>query len=60
MLVNKWDLRPADMNAVKFEKELRYQIKFLPFATVLFVSAETGESGRKAIFTRNLLGVAVK
>ena len=56
ILVNKWDLvgpgrtdgkKPADRN--KFEQELRYALKFLSYAPVLFVSAASGK-GMEKIF----------
>jgi len=54
ILVNKWDLagpgrpdckKPADRN--KFEQELRYALKFLSYAPVLFVSATSGKGMEK-------------
>ena len=54
ILVNKWDLvgpgrtdgkKPADRN--KFEQELRYGLKFLSYAPVLFVSATSGKGMEK-------------
>jgi GTP-binding protein len=54
ILVNKWDLagpgrpdgkKPADRN--KFEQELRYALKFLAYAPVLFVSATSGKGMEK-------------
>ncbi len=56
ILVNKWDLagpgrqdgkKPADRN--KFEQELRYALKFLSYAPVLFISATSGK-GMEKIF----------
>jgi GTP-binding protein len=54
ILVNKWDLagpgrqdgkKPADRN--QFEQELRYALKFLSYAPVLFVSAASGKGMEK-------------
>ena len=56
ILVNKWDLvgpgrpdgeKPADRN--KFEQELRYALKFLSYAPVLFVSATSGKGMEKVL-----------
>jgi GTP-binding protein len=50
ILVNKWDLvgpgrtdgkKPADRS--KFEQRLRYQLKFLNYSPVIFVSAASGK-----------------
>jgi len=55
ILVNKWDLvgpgrtdgkKPADRS--KFEQELRYALKFLSYAPVLFVSAASGKGMEKS------------
>jgi len=54
ILVNKWDLvgprradgkKPADRS--KFEQQVRYQLKFLNYAPVLFVSAVSGKGMEK-------------
>ncbi len=54
ILVNKWDLagpgrqdgkKPADRN--RFEQELRYALKFLSYAPVLFISATSGKGMEK-------------
>ncbi len=54
ILVNKWDLvgpgrpdgkKPAERN--KFEQELRYALKFLSYAPVLFVTAASGKGMEK-------------
>jgi GTP-binding protein len=54
ILVNKWDLagpgrqdgkKPADRN--QFEQELRYALKFLSYAPVLFISATSGKGMEK-------------
>lgn len=44
VLVNKWDTVEKDTNTMRdFEKDIRGRFKFLEYAPVLFVSAETGE-----------------
>jgi len=54
ILVNKWDLvgpgradgeKPADRS--KFEQQVRYQLRFLNYAPVLFVSAVSGKGMEK-------------
>ena len=48
VLVNKWDLiEKDDSTAGEFVKELRYQMPFLAWAPVLFVSAKTGQRTQK-------------
>lgn len=43
ILVNKWDTVEKDTNTMgEFEKEIRTRFKYLEYAPVLFVSAETG------------------
>lgn len=41
VVVNKWDAAP-DKDKAKFEENLRYELKFLEYAQVAFVSAKTG------------------
>lgn len=44
VLVNKWDTLEKDTNTMRdFELDIRQRFKFLEYAPVLFVSAETGE-----------------
>lgn len=44
LLVNKWDLPEKDHQSMqRFVEEIQRRFKFLPFAPVLFVSAETGQ-----------------
>lgn len=44
VLVNKWDTVEKDTNTMRdFEKDIRTRFKFLEYAPILFVSAETGE-----------------
>ncbi len=44
VLVNKWDTLEKDTNTMRdFELDIRERFKFLEYAPILFVSAETGE-----------------
>lgn len=44
ILVNKWDTVEKDTNTMRdFERDVRTRFKYLDYAPVLFVSAETGE-----------------
>lgn len=44
LLVNKWDMVEKDTNTMRdFELDIRQRFKFLEYAPILFVSAETGE-----------------
>lgn len=44
VLVNKWDTVEKDTNTMRdFELEIKDRFKFLDYAPILFVSAETGE-----------------
>lgn len=44
ILVNKWDTVEKDNNSTKeFEKQIRTRFKYLDYAPILFVSAETGQ-----------------
>ncbi len=44
IIVNKWDTVEKDTNTMRdFEKDIRSRFKFLDYAPILFVSAETGE-----------------
>ncbi|HJQ39518.1 MAG TPA: ribosome biogenesis GTPase Der [Thermoanaerobaculia bacterium] len=48
MLVNKWDVDahgPDDYK--KFEEQLRFRLKFLSYAPLLFISAKTGRNVEK-------------
>ncbi len=43
IVMNKWDLAVKDQQtAAKFRDEIRYELSFVPYAPVLFVSAKTG------------------
>lgn len=41
IVVNKWDLAPKGLTQEEFEKEIRNRFKFLDFAEIIFVSAQT-------------------
>lgn len=44
IIVNKWDTVEKDTHTMRdFEREIRDRFKFLSYAPILFVSAETGE-----------------
>ena len=48
IVMNKWDLAVKDQQtAAKFRDEIRYELSFVPYAPVLFVSAKTGLRVRK-------------
>lgn len=49
LVVNKWDAAP-DKNKKAFTQQIRDELKFLEYAPVVFVSAQTG-SGVKRLFT---------
>jgi GTP-binding protein len=46
LCVNKWDLVTAD-NRKTFEEDVRYHLKFLEYAPVIFLSAKIGSGGNK-------------
>ena len=46
--VNKWDLVEKDGKTVKkFEKDIRSVLSFVPYAQIIFISAETGQRLKK-------------
>lgn len=48
LLVNKWDAIEKDTHTMQeFEQDIRTRFKFLDYAPILFVSAETGERLQK-------------
>jgi len=52
LLVNKWDaVQHAQDDYKKFEEQIRFKLKFLPYAPVEFISAKTGRRVEK-IFPR--------
>jgi len=48
LIVNKWDLVP-DKNIREWNRYIRSQFKFMPYAPVLYTSAKTGEGVKKII-----------
>ena len=48
LIVNKWDLVP-DKNTREWDRYIRSQFKFMPYAPVLYTSAKTGEGVKKII-----------
>jgi GTPase len=50
ILVNKWDAVPKDSFTIyEFEKQLREELKFIPYAPLLFISALTGQRVSKIL-----------
>lgn len=44
VVVNKWDLIEKDTNTMnRFEKEIRQELSFMPYAPLLFISVKTGK-----------------
>jgi GTP-binding protein len=44
ILINKWDLITKDTHTMhEYEQKIRHDLGFLPYAPVLFISAETGQ-----------------
>jgi GTP-binding protein len=44
ILVNKWDLIAKDTHTLhEFERQIRHDLNFLPYAPILFISAKTGQ-----------------
>ena len=48
LVVNKWDLVP-DKNLAEWNKYIKTQFKFMPFAPVLYISAKLGQGVGKII-----------
>ena len=46
LIVNKWDL-VADKNMTEYNKYIRQQLKFMPYAPVLYISAKFGQGINK-------------
>jgi GTP-binding protein len=52
IVVNKWDLVEKDAHTMPaFEAEVRHALNFLPYAPVLFISAENGQRVGKVLPT---------
>lgn len=50
VIVNKWDLiAKDDKTLAKYQKELQYNLKFMPYAQYLFISALTGQRTNKVL-----------
>ena len=51
VLVNKWDIAPAEVkqHGIEFEARVRYQLKFMRYIPVLFISALTGRRVQEVI-----------
>lgn len=48
VLVNKWDAVKKDAyTLIEFEKKLRYDLNFMPYVPLLFISAQTGQRVNK-------------
>ena len=44
VVVNKWDLIKKDTHTMnRFEKEIRQEFSFMPYAPLLFISVKTGQ-----------------
>jgi len=50
ILVNKWDAVEKDSFTIyDFEKQLREELKFIPYAPIIFISAKTGQRVNKIL-----------
>jgi len=50
VLVNKWDLVVKDTYTLhEYEQHIRYQLNFLPYVPLLFISAKTGQRVTKIL-----------
>jgi GTPase len=48
LVVNKWDLKKKDTHTMpEQEKEIRFRLKYLDYAPILFISAQTGQRTHK-------------
>ncbi len=48
LVVNKWDL-VADKNIIEYDKYIRSQFKFMPYAPIIYTSAKLGEGVEKIL-----------
>ena len=48
LIVNKWDL-VADKNTTEYNKHIQRQLKFMPYATALYISAKFGQGVDKVM-----------
>lgn len=52
VLVNKWDLLEKDTyTIIEYEKQLRYDLNFMPYVPILYISAHTGQRVNKILDT---------
>ena len=50
LVVNKWDLIEKDTHTMgKFEKTIRSELSFVPYAPILFISVKTGQRMMKVL-----------
>lgn len=50
LIINKWDLIEKDEKTMnKFDKEVREELAFMPYAPTLFISAKTGQRVNKIL-----------
>jgi len=50
LLMNKWDLVEKDSNSmVEYERRIRYELRYLSYAPILFISALTGQRVKKVL-----------
>jgi GTPase len=50
VLVNKWDLIEKDTYTLhEYEKHVHYELNFMPYVPILFISAETGQRVSKIL-----------
>ena len=50
LVVNKWDLVEKDSNTmVEYERKIHYDLKYLSYAPILFISALTGRRVKKVL-----------
>ena len=48
VLVNKWDVVTKDSHTIyDFEEKLRYELNFMPYVPMIFISAKTGQRVNK-------------
>ena len=61
LVVNKWDLVEKDSQTmVRYEREVRENLKYLAYAPILFISALTGQRVRKVLDVVDLVSEQTK
>jgi GTP-binding protein len=56
IVVNKWDLIEKDTHTInRFSKAIRYDLRFLQYAPLVFISALTGKRARKVLEMADLV-----